>query len=338
MFDREPPLYQNPKAEYIQGDICDELDGLLSRKFDIIYHLAAEVGSGLSMADPQQFIRTNSLGTTNLLEAMRRCGKYAKIILASSATVYGEATYKCQEHGIFYPDLRPVEQLERGEWEVKCPVCRCDMEALPVKEERVLKPASIYGQSKLDQELTCMLLGRTWGFPAVAFRLFGVFGPRQSLGNPYTGVLALFATRVLAGMPIMHYEDGRQNKGYTFIDDAVDALVLALESHEVNGKVFNLGSGKPVTIRYIAEKLVEKINPSVGIISTGKFRASDTRHLWSDSSFAQEVLKWKPRVSFDKGLGSMVDWLRTIPHKDIEESILTFQRAERYAKSFGLEV
>lgn len=337
VFDREIPPYENKKAEYVQGDICGELDDLLSHRFDVIYHLAAEVGSGLSMANPQQFIRANSLGTTNLLETMRRCGKYARIILASSATVYGEATYQCQKHGIFYPDLRPVGQLERGEWEMKCPVCGRDTEALPVKEERILKPASIYGLSKLDQELTCMLLGRTWDFPVVAFRLFGVFGPRQSLKNPYTGVLALFATRVLAGLPIMHYEDGKQNKGYTFIDDVIDAMVLGLKNDMANGKVFNLGLDKPTTIRYIAEKLLEKINPSVEIIATDKFRASDTRHLWPDSSFAEEVLGWKPRVSFDEGLERMVDWLRTIPDKDIEESVLAFQRAEKYAASFGLE-
>jgi len=339
VFDREPPPpYKNPKAEYIQGDVCDRLDSLLSRKFDIIYHLAAEVGSGLSMADPQKFVRTNSLGTTNLLEEMRRNGKYAKVIVASSATVYGEATYKCPEHGIFYPDLRPIVQLERGEWEVKCPVCGSDMEPLPIKEDRILKPASIYGQSKLDQELTCTLLGRAWGFPVVAFRPFGVFGPRQSLGNPYTGVLALFATRVFAEKPIMHYEDGKQNKGYIYIDDAVSALILALENDKANGKIFNLGLEKPVTIRHIAEKLIEKINPSVKIISTGKFRPGDTRHSWPDSSFLQRVLKWKPQISFDEGLERMIDWLRAIPQKDIKKAMITFKKAEKYAKSFGLEV
>ncbi len=333
-----PPPYKNLKAKYVRMDVCDPLGKLLSKKFDVIYHLAAEVGSGLSMADPQKFVRSNSLGTTNLLEEMRRSGHYSKIIVASSATVYGEATYKCPKHGIFYPDLRPIKQLESGEWELKCPVCGNDMQALPIKEDRILKPASIYGQSKLDQELICMLLGRAWGFPVVAFRPFGVFGPRQSLGNPYTGVLALFATQVFVGKPIKHYEDGKQNKGYIYIDDAVSAFISALDNDKANGKIFNLGLEKPVTIRYIAERLVKNINPSVKIISTGKFRPGDTRHSWPDTSFLQDTLKWKPKTSFDEGMEKMLDWLRTIPQNDKKKAMITFKKAETYAKSYGLEV
>lgn len=339
VFDRVPaPEYQNPGAEYVRGDICEPLDELLSRNFDAIYHFAAEVGSGLSMAEPQIFVRTNSMGTANLLEAMRRNGKFAKVLVASSATVYGEATYKCPEHGVFYPDLRPVDQLERSEWEVQCGICGADTQALPIAEERVLKPASIYGQTKLDQEVTCLLLGRTWGFPAVAFRLFGVFGPRQSLGNPYTGVLALFGTSALAGLPIMHYEDGQQNKGYILINDVVDALILALSNEAANGLAFNIGTETPATIKHIAEQLVSKINPSVEIISTGKYRASDTRHSWCDNSLAQRVLGWQPAHSFEDGMDRMIEWLKTISQAEIGESVLRFRRAEQHAKSLGLEV
>lgn len=339
VLDRElPPPYKNQKAEYIQRDVCDNLDDLMSQKFDVIYHLAAEVGSGISMAEPKKYFQTNSLGTINLLEAMRSCGKYAKVIVASSASVYGEATYKCQEHGIFYPDYRSLKQLEKSEWEVKCPVCGQDAEALGIKEERPLKPGSIYGITKLDQEVTCLLLGRAWGFPVVVFRPFGVFGPRQSLKNPYTGILTYFATRVFAGEPIMHYEDGKQNKGYIYIDDAILALILALESKEADGKVFNLGLEEPVTIRYIAEKLVKKINPSVKIISTGKFRSGDTRHSWPDCSFLKETLEWKPKTSFDEGLEQMVDWLNNLPKEEIKKAMANFEKAEKYAKSFGLEV
>jgi len=338
ILDREPPTYPNAEAEYIQEDVCNSLDHVMARKFDAIYHLAAEVGSGLSMADPYNFLYVNSAGTANLLEAMRRTGKYAKVIVASSATVYGEASYQCGSHGVFHPGPRPVEQLARSRWEVQCPQCGEDMEALPIREDRLLNPTNIYGVSKLEQEFTCLLLGRTWGFPAVAFRPFGVFGPRQSLGIPYTGVLALFATRVFAGEPIMHYEDGKQNKGYIYIDDAIDALIRALESDEADGKIFNLGSGRPVTIRRIAELLVESIDPNVEIICTGKYRASDTRHSWCDNSFLRETLNWEPKVSFEEGLGLMVEWLRTFPRDTIKDSMKTFEQAEKYAKSFGLEV
>jgi len=337
-LDREPPAYPNPAADYVLEDVCNPLDHVMARKFDAIFHLAAEVGSGLSMADPRKFLHTNSTGTANLLEAMRRSGTYAKVIVASSATVYGEASYRCEEHGIFHPDPRPVEQLEKAQWEVKCPRCGRDMQALAIKEDRPLNPTSIYGVSKLEQEFTCLLLGRTWGFPAVAFRPFGVFGPRQSLGNPYTGVLALFATRVFAGEPIMHYEDGLQNKGYIYIDDAIQAFLLALNRDEANGKIFNLGSDRPVTIRYIAEQLVRSINPDVEIICTGKFRASDTRHSWCDNTFSRAQLHWEPRFTFEEGLQRMIDWLRTLPLNRIKGSMKTFEEAERYAKSFGLEV
>ncbi len=333
-----PSKYKNREASYIQADVCSDLGAVLSRNFDVIYHFAAEVGSGLSMADPKMFVQTNSLGTCNLLKEMRRSRRYAKVIVVSSATVYGEATYKCPEHGIFYPDFRPLKQLKNGEWETKCPVCASEMEALPIKEDKPLKPGNIYGMSKLEQEFSCMLLGRAWGFPVVAFRPFGVFGPRQSLGNPYTGVLALFATRVFAGEPILHYEDGKQNKGYIYIDDAINALILPLENDEANGKVFNLGLDKPVTIRRIAERIVEKINPAVSIISTGKFRVGDTRHSWPDTSYLYETLNWKPEVSFDDGMDRMLDWLSTIPQSDIREAMNTFEKAERYAKSFNMEV
>jgi len=339
VLDRElAPLYKSPKAKYIQRNICDNLDDLMRQKFDVIYHLAADVGSGISMADPKKYFQSNSLGTINLLEAMRKCNKYAKIIVASSASVYGEATYECQEHGIFYPDFRPLEQLEKSEWELKCPICNQDMQAKGIKEQRPLKPGSIYGLTKLDEEITCLLLGRAWDFPVVAFRPFGVFGPHQSLKNPYTGILAYFATRIFAGEPILHYEDGKQNKGYIYIDDVVSALILAMESKQANGKVFNLGLEKPVTVRYIAEKLVERINPNVKIIATGKFRPGDTRSCWPNSSFLQETLNWKPKFSFEQGLEQMINWLETVSKEKIKIAMGNFEKAEKYAKSFGLEV
>lgn len=334
----EPGQYQNMSCNYVTRDICEPLDDLMSEKFDVIYHLAAEVGSGLSMADPLKFVNTNNNGTCNLLEAMRRSGKLAKVAVASSATVYGEASYECSVHGISYPDFRPLEQLERGEWELKCPICDRDMNAVAIKENRVLMPASIYGESKLSQEWQCLLLGRTWGFPVVAFRLFGVFGPRQSLGNPYTGVLALFATKVFAGKDIIHYEDGLQNKGYTYIDDVVNAFLMILKTSNGDGKAMNLGLSQPVTIKKIAELLIEKINPKVSIVAKGQYRVSDTRHSWPDAGFAERELGWVPEVTFEEGMEHMINWLRSLPKNDITESLTTFSEAEKYALQHGLPV
>ena len=338
VLDRQVSSYPNPRARYILRDLCENLDSVVAEKFDVIYHLAAEVGSGLSMADPKKFVYTNSYGTANLIESLRRCGKYPKLIVSSSATVYGEATYRCQRHGEFFPDLRRVEQLEKREWEMKCPVCDQDAQAVAIKEDRPFKPASIYGQTKLDTELTALLLGRTWGFPVIVFRPFGVFGPRQSLGNPYTGVLAFFATRIFAGYPIVYYEDGCQNKGYTYIEDAIDLFVKALDAKSAGGQSFNMGDDRPVTIRYIAQRLAEKINPKIEIIASGKFRASDTRHSWPDISSVQRVFSWRPKVIFDEGMDHLIDWLRTLPLEQIKDSMGAFERAQKYAQSFGLEV
>ncbi|MBF0431235.1 MAG: GDP-mannose 4,6-dehydratase [Fibrobacteria bacterium] len=338
-FDRdEPPKWQNSGAVYIKGNVCDNLDSLMAHKFDVIYHLAAEVGSGLSMANPYIFSHANSLGTTNLIQAMRKCGKYAIFIVASSACVYGEASYICKSHGRQFPDLRPVSQLQKGQWEVKCPECGEDMQADGIEENRILNPASIYGITKLEQEVTSLLLGRTWDFPCVAYRFFGVFGPRQSLGNPYTGVLALFATRVFAGLPIVHYEDGGQNKSYIHIDDVIRSMLIPLENEAAYGKAFNIGSEEPVTIRGIAERLVAKINPNIEITTIGKFRASDTRHMWPNIDYARKIMKWKPDISFEQGMDSLIEWMGGLPSSAIKDSVSFFEKAEKYAKSYGLEV
>ena len=338
ILDREKPKQKNKKIRYYYANLCDNIDEILENKFDIIFHLAAEVGSGLSMADPKKFLLTNTYGTANLFESMRKSGKYSKVIAVSSATVYGEATYNCNKDGICYPGFRNKIDLEQNEWEVKCPTCNMDLEPMPIKEERPLNPGNIYGLSKLDTESICINLSRSWGFPATVFRPFGVFGPGQSLGNPYTGVLALFATWVFAEQPIRHYEDGNQKKGYIYIDDAIDALLCAMDSNEGDGMVFNLGIEEPVTITQIANHLVSKINKDVQIINTGKFRIGDTRHSWPDISLLKKTLPWDPKFTFENGLVKLLDWFHTIPKETIIESIKTFDQAEKYAKSFGLEV
>ncbi len=337
VFDREEPsLNRNQHADYLCGDICGDLDGLLERRFDIVFHYAAEVGSGLSMAEPLKFVRINSYGTANLMEAIRREGSVRKVIVASSSTVMGESTCRCPEHGIVYPGLRPADQVQRGEWELKCPDCEGTVDPVAMSEDRPLRPASVYGMTKKDQEEMCLLLGRSWKLPVVAFRFFAVYGPRQSLRNPYTGVLALFATRLFSGHPIFHYEDGGQLKDYIFVDDIVRANMIAMETDAADGMVFNLGSGQPYTIRQVAEKLRALINPELEIVCTGQYRASDSRHGWADISLAQKCLGWVPEVCFADGLNELVEWLGTLPDEVISEAVENFQEAERYAESLGM--
>lgn len=337
VFDRDKPsFHQNDSARYIQGDVRENLDDLMEQRFDAVMHYAAEVGSGLSMAEPLKFIHTNTYGTANLLEAIRREGSVKKVVVASSSTVMGEATCRCREHGIVYPGLRPLFQLEHAEWELKCPACAQEVEAVAMGEDRPLRPTSIYGMSKKDQEEMCLLLGRAWDLPVVAFRFFAVYGPRQSLRNPYTGVLALFATRLFAGHPVNHYEDGGQLKDYIYIEDIVRANMLALETDGGDGQVFNLGTGGPHTIRQVAEKLRNLIDPDLGINCTGQYRPGDARHGWADTELANQSLGWEPSVSFDDGLKELVSWLRELPRDVIDDAVENFQAAERYAESLGM--
>ena len=291
---------------------------MLAEKFDIVYHLAAEVGAGLSMADPQKFMRVNAMGQANVLEELRAAGAFPKkLIIASSATVYGEATYECVETWNVLSGLaadRPARERGVG---TQVSAVRQGYAGRRYEGRPPVEPSlDLWAEQARYRSARIRLLGRAWGITFVAFRPFGVFGPRQSLGNPYTGVLALFATRIFAGQPVMHYEDGKQNKSYIYIDDAISALLLAMEKDEANGKVFNLGTEEPgVTIRYIAESLAKQINPSVEVIATGKFRPGDTRHMWPDNSYLRRTLGWEPKVSFDEGMKRMVDWLRTFRSK-----------------------
>lgn len=337
-LDVNPPNeYKNSKCKYITKSICEDLSDILVNNFDVVYHLASEVGAGLSMADPGKFVNVNNYGTCNLLEQLRNLNKFPKIILSSSATVYGEATYECKNHGIKYPGFRSLKQLEDKQWEVKCDICNEFMKPLPISESRPLQPNSIYGISKLSQERECISLSRAWGFEVVSFRLFGVFGPRQSLGNPYTGVLAMFSTRVFSDLSIDHYEDGGQLKGYTYIDDVIRAFIKAIDYKSKETKnIFNLGINKPESIKDIALKIIKNINPEIKINCTEKFRVSDTRHSWPDVNLAKEYLNWEAETNFDDGLRKLIDWMRDLPRDQVKNSMNTFYKAEKYAIKKGL--
>lgn len=323
-------------VEYVNRDMCDDLSDLFSQGFDVIYHMASEVGSGLSMADPKQFISANCLGTANILEAARNANNFPKIVLASSATVYGEATYECEEHGIQYPEFREDEQLKSKQWELECPICKQSMHAIGITEDRPLNPASIYGETKLSQERICSLIGRAWGFDTVALRLFGVFGPGQSLGNPYTGVLAFFSTLALAGIDIEHYEDGGQLKGYTYITDVVEAFVSAGKMDLPGFHVLNIGLTQPESIKDICRLIKEKLNSDIKYFSLGGYRVSDTRHSWPDTSKAKRVLNWQAKTDFETGLNELLHWMQNLPASEINSSLRRFKSAQAHALEMGL--
>lgn len=336
----EWPRYANPKCQYVLGDVRDK--EALRRAMggiDVVFHHAAAVGSGISMIDVRRFVEVNSLGTANLLElAIEKQERIKKLIVASSMTVMGEGTYECGAHGVYYPFLRPVEQLTRNEWEVRCPQCGEPSKPLPMKEDRPLLPLTIYGLTKMDEELETMLVGRFYNIPVVAFRYFSVYGPRQSLTNPYTGVIARFGTRIITGNPPLIYEDGLQLKDVIHVRDVARANLLAMERDDANYQVFNLGNGEGLTVYQIGELISKKLGSGLRPILTGQYRRGDARHGWADISKARRLLGWEPSLSAEDGFADLCAWLKSLPDDQIEQAVKAYEGAERDSEMRAIAV
>jgi len=334
------PQYANARCRYILGDVRDKealrraMEGV-----ELVFHHAAAVGSGISMIDIGRFVEVNSLGTANLLEvAIENREKIKKLIVASSMTVMGEGTYECSSHGIYYPFLRPVEQLELKQWEVMCPQCGAASNPRPMNEDRPLLPLTIYGLTKMDEELETMLVGRFYKIPVVAFRYFSVYGPRQSLTNPYTGVIARFGTRVITGKAPLIYEDGGQLKDVIHVRDVVRANLLASEREEANYQVFNLGNGEGLSVYRIGELIAEKLGSRLRPVLTGQYRRGDARHGWADISKMRRLLGWEPSLSAEDGFADLCEWLKGLPDETLEEAIRAYEGAERESETRSVAV
>src|ERR1041384_6314007 len=248
------PQYLNPEAEFLQGDVCDAdlvkraLDGI-----DVVYHKAAEVGVGQSMYEITRYVRANDLGTAVLLEEIvKRRPQVQKLIVASSMSIYGEGAYECDKCGVIQPNLRPLSQLLERDWELKCPKCGLEVRPVPTNEDKPLFPSSVYAISKQDQEQFCLVVGRAYEIPVVALRYFNVYGPRQALSNPYTGVCAIFSARLLNDESPMIFEDGEQTRDFVHVSDIVQANMLALETDGADYLAVNIGTGIPTSVRQIA--------------------------------------------------------------------------------------
>ena len=334
------PAYANAKCKYILGDVKDkEALRQAMKDVEVVFHHAAAVGSGISMIDIRRFVEVNSLGTANLLEvAIENQQRIKKLIVASSMTVMGEGTYACRQHGVHYPFLRPMDQLERKEWEVRCPRCQQPSNPQAMTEDRPLLPLTIYGLTKMDEELQTMLVGGFYKIPAVAFRYFSVYGPRQSLTNPYTGVIARFGTRVITGKAPLIYEDGLQLKDVIHVRDVVRANLLAMERNEANHQVFNLGNGEGMTVYRIGELISEKLGSTLRPVLTGQYRRGDARHGWADTSKARELLAWQPSLSAEGGFADLCLWLRALPKEQLEQAIAAYEAAERESEARAVAV
>jgi dTDP-L-rhamnose 4-epimerase len=297
------PEYLNPKAEFVRGDVRDREALKRSIKgIDAIYHLAAAVGVGQSMYEVQKYVDINSLGGAILLDILaNEEHNVKKVIVASSMSIYGEGQYQCQDHGNVYPTLRLSDQLEARDWEMHCPNCSRVVSPMPTGEGKPLFPTSIYAVTKRDHEEMFLTIGRAYHIPTVALRYFNIYGSRQALSNPYTGVAAIFSSRLLNHNSPIVFEDGLQSRDFIHVSDIVQANMLALEKDEANYEVFNVGTGRQLTI-------------------LGQFREGDIRHCYADISKIQSRLGFTPEVAFEDGMDELVNWVATQQASDLVEN------------------
>ncbi len=311
----ESLLYRRVKkiSTFIKGDVRSQEDWKRAiKEQDIIVHLAAETGTGQSMYEIEKYNNVNIMGTAHLLELLANSNhSIKKIILASSRAIYGEGKYNCEKHGSQYPSCRQEKDMENGEFNLKCKICNNELSILPTDEDSKIQPSSIYGINKHQQEQMVMLMGEALGISAVAFRYQNVYGPGQSLSNPYTGILSIFSTRILNRNDLDIYEDGLESRDFVYIDDVVDATILGIENDKASGHVFNVGSGVGITVKEVAESLKRCYNSDVNISVSKKFRLGDIRHNIADLKKIKNILGFHPKYNFQEGILKFVSWVRT---------------------------
>ncbi len=320
-----PPDYLSPEVELIVGDVRDPnllrstLEGV-----DVIYHFAATVGVGQSMYEISRYMSVNTQGTAELLQAILDTKMpLEKLIVASSMSIYGEGQYVCSDCGkVEFPAVRPVSQLKEGQWELHCTVCSGMLVPRPTSEDKPSEINSIYALSKRDQEQMCLIYGKTYGLPVTALRFFNIYGTRQALSNPYTGVAAVFAARLLNGKAPLVFEDGEQMRDFVSIHDIVRANMLAMDRPESDDQVINIGGGVPIKIREVAEILAASMGIAMQPVITHKYRAGDIRHCFADLTKARKLLGYEPQVTHEEGFRELADWLRGQKAEDKAETML----------------
>jgi len=296
----------------IVGDVGDaDLADRALTDVDRVVHLAAAVGVGQSMYEIARYTELNTMATARFLERLIAVRPLpTRLVVASSMSIYGEGEYSCETHGRQSPGPRPEEQLLAREWELACPECRRPLRPLPTSEAKPLLPTSIYAINKRDHEEMSLVTGAAYGIPAVALRFFNVYGEGQALSNPYTGVAAIFASRLLNERAPMIFEDGKQSRDFTHVSDIVAGILGALESERAPGHAINLGTGVSTSVTRVAEVLAEGIGVDVVPELNERYRAGDIRHCYADIARAAELLDYSPKVNFEQGMGALVEWLK----------------------------
>lgn len=321
------PLYRSisNKVNFIKGSVTSKEDWINAIKDqDAIIHLAAETGTGQSMYEIQKYIEVNIGGTAIMLDLLaNNTHNVKKVIVAASRAIYGEGKYKCRNHGIVYPTERSDEDMAKGDFLCKCPVCHEAVDILPTTEDSKIHPTSVYGITKQNQEQMVLTVCKSLGIAAVGYRYQNVYGPGQSLANPYTGILSIFSTRIKNGNAINIFEDGRETRDFVFIDDVVEATILGLEKEEANGQVYNVGTGIATDVITVANTLSKFYGREIPIKISGNYRLGDIRHNFADISKIKSELGFEPLWNFDKGIKAFTSWVneQEIPEDKYELSI-----------------
>ena len=311
------PGHLHAQAEFMNGDVRN-IDHIKKAMEDIevVYHQAAAVGVGQSMYEITYYVDVNNMGTARLLDfIVNNKNNVQKIIVASSMSAYGEGAYECG-CGRKRPDLRTEEQMAQGKWEITCDKCGEQMRPVGVTEEDEFIPNSIYALTKMDQEKMVHIIGKAYGIPSVALRYFNVYGPRQSLSNPYTGVAAIFMSRIKNDNLPLVFEDGHQTRDFVNVKDIVQANLLSLEKSAANYETFNVGSGNVTSILNIAETLTKIFGKDIQPKITSQFRKGDVRHCFADISKIKNKIDYQPSISFEEGMRELVEWGKTVEAED----------------------
>jgi dTDP-L-rhamnose 4-epimerase len=319
------PDYLSTDVELIRGDIRDPrrlkeaLNGV-----DVIFHFAATVGVGQSMYEISRYMSVNTQGTAELLQAILDTRPpLDKLIVASSMSIYGEGRYECSAcNRSVAPPVRSTAQLRSGKWDLYCDTCGGVLHPQPTDETKPSEINSFYALSKRDQEEMCLIYGRTYGLPVTALRFFNIYGTRQALSNPYTGVAAIFASRMLNGQAPLVFEDGEQMRDFVSVHDIVHANILAMQRPESDGEVINVGSGRPISIRQVAEILGRALGSTMEPVITRKYRAGDIRHCYADLTRARTLLAYEPQVTHEEGFRELAEWLSEQRAEDKAETML----------------
>jgi dTDP-L-rhamnose 4-epimerase len=323
------PSYLSADAELMVGDVRDHAAVAKAlADVDTVVHLAAAVGVGQSMYEIERYTSVNAIGAAVVLEAaLAARDRLAKLVVASSMSIYGEGQYRCPDEGTSVaPDPRGIDQLARREWELVCPSCGSELVPEPTTESKPLQPTSVYAVGKRDHEEMFIACGRAYEIPATALRFFNVYGPRQALSNPYTGVAAIFASRLLNGRPPVIFEDGLQSRDFVHVRDIVQGIVAALDPARAPLSTVNLGTGAKTTVLDVAEALSAALAVDVELEPVGEYRGGDIRHCYASIARAGEMLGFEPSVAFRDGMAELADWLSTQTAVDrVEEATATLR-------------